>query len=652
MNETVGSERKISAMLLPELKQRAAQLGIKMPPKSRKADYIAAIQEKLAGGAQSASADMNTTSAESADVKAKVNTQEREAAENRVRRTRKAPVQQENSDLVAKAAAAENDAVAANAQDAANDSAHNHPRTRLNRKQNETKVAHDEESAAAEQEQQSQREVRSRGKNVELTPEEKQAALDALGDAAERRADYRRNHENNDGESEHDGNRAHNRRERNERNNRRDRRERNVRRDRRGRNNGNSGNNDRRNLHHQDENVQREEQYNNDAQNLNEEVLIPVAGILDTAGTNSYLRTGGYLPGKSDAYVSQQTIKKYGLRRGDAVVGAVRSVTDSPARRGQRQHKYNPLVEVTSINGLSPEDSLQRPEFNKLTPLYPQETLRMETTKNALTTRVIDLVAPIGKGQRGLIVSPPKAGKTMVMQQMAVAIAKNNPNVHLMVVLVDERPEEVTDMQRLVQGEVIASTFDRPASDHTIVAELAVERAKRLVELGQDVVILLDSLTRLSRAYNLATPASGRILSGGVDAAALYPPKKFFGAARNIENGGSLTIIASALVETGSKMDEVIFEEFKGTGNMELRLSRQLADRRIFPAVDVNASGTRREEQLFSPEELKIVWHLRRALGTLDVQEASDYLLNRLRKTESNKEFLVSIVRGMQGSGE
>ena len=395
---------------------------------------------------------------------------------------------------------------------------------------------------------------------------------------------------------------------------------------------------------------QGEQNEHNAGGGANEDVLLPIAGILDTSGTNSYVRTGGYLPGKNDAYVSTQMIKKYGLRRGDAIVGAVRSLADSPQRRGQRQHKYNPLVEIKAINGLPPEESLQRPEFNKLTPLYPQEMLRVETTKNALTTRVVDLVAPIGKGQRGLIVSPPKAGKTVVMQQLAMAIAKNNPEVHLMVVLVDERPEEVTDMQRLVKGEVIASTFDRPASDHTIVSELAVERAKRLVELGQDVVILLDSLTRLSRAYNLAAPASGRILSGGVDAAALYPPKKFFGAARNIENGGSLTIIASALVETGSKMDEVIFEEFKGTGNMELRLSRQLADRRIFPAVDVNASGTRREELLFSPEELKIVWHLRRALGTLDVQEASDYLLGRLRKTETNKDFLVSVVKGMQAA--
>ena len=396
---------------------------------------------------------------------------------------------------------------------------------------------------------------------------------------------------------------------------------------------------------------------------MDEEVLIPVAGILDVEGNQAYLRTGGYLPGSNDAAVSPQIVKQYGLRRGDAVVGAVRERGESDNRsnqnnRGRNQHrkfnhqKLNPLVQVDSINSLTPERSLERPEFGKLTPLYPQETLRLETTAKALTPRAIDLVAPIGKGQRGLIVSPPKAGKTMVMQQIAMAIAQNYPAVHLMVVLVDERPEEVTDMKRLVKGEVIASTFDRPASDHTIVAELAIERAKRLVELGQDVVVLLDSLTRLSRAYNLAAPASGRILSGGVDAAALYPPKKFFGAARNIEDGGSLTIIASALVETGSKMDEVIFEEFKGTGNMELRLSRQLADRRIFPAIDVNASGTRREELLFSQEELKVIWQLRRALGTLDVSEASDFLLGRMRKTESNGEFLVSILRSMQSSGQ
>lgn len=393
-----------------------------------------------------------------------------------------------------------------------------------------------------------------------------------------------------------------------------------------------------------------------------EEYLIPVAGILDKQGNQFFLRTGGYLPGTNDAFVTPQIIKQYSLRRGDAIVGAVREPNDYQNRRNNNrrgnnnnrryynQPRHNQLVQVDSINGLTPEKSAERPEFNKLTPLYPQEMIRLETDAKGLTTRAIDLVSPIGKGQRGLIVSPPKAGKTLTMQQIAMAIAKNDPDVHIMVVLVDERPEEVTDMQRLVKGEVISSTFDRPASDHTIVAELAIERAKRLVELGQDVVVLLDSLTRLSRAYNLAAPTSGRILSGGVDAAALYPPKKFFGAARNIEDGGSLTIIASALVETGSKMDEVIFEEFKGTGNMELRLSRQLADRRIFPAIDVNASGTRREELLYTPQELKVIWQLRRGMGKLEVSEASDFFLNRLRKTESNADFLVSIMRQMQNS--
>ena len=300
-------------------------------------------------------------------------------------------------------------------------------------------------------------------------------------------------------------------------------------------------------------------------------------------------------------YVSLNQVKRYGLRRGDAVSGAVRQPREGEQPpQANRPSKFNALVRLDSDQRRRPRGGQSRPEFSKLTPLYPQERLRLETESRKLSARVIDIVAPIGKGQRGLIVAPPKAGKTIIMQQIANAITTNNPEVHLMVVLVDERPEEVTDMQRTVKGEVIASTFDRPASDHTIVAELAIERAKRLVELGQDVVVLLDSLTRLSRAYNLAAPASGRILSGGVDASALYPPKRFFGAARNIENGGSLTILASALVETGSKMDEVIFEEFKGTGNMELRLSRGLADKRIFPAVDVNASGTRREEILMA----------------------------------------------------
>ncbi len=375
-----------------------------------------------------------------------------------------------------------------------------------------------------------------------------------------------------------------------------------------------------------------------------DDVLIPIAGILDVLDNYAFVRTTGYLPGTSDVYVSLGQVKKYNLRKGDAVVGAIKQPREG--EQSSRQ-KYNALVKVDSVNGLSVDDAAERVEFGKLTPLYPQERLRLETAPEKLTQRIIDLVAPIGKGQRGLIVAPPKAGKTIVLQQIANAIAINNPEVHLMVVLVDERPEEVTDMQRTVKGEVIASTFDRPAEDHTTVAELAIERAKRLVELGRDVVVLLDSITRLGRAYNISAPTSGRVLTGGVDASALYPPKRFFGAARNIENGGSLTILATALVETGSKMDEVIFEEFKGTGNSELRLSRQLADKRIFPAVDVNASSTRREEMLLSPDEVKITWKLRRALAGLDPQQALEVVLGKLKETQSNVEFLVQMQKSI-----
>ena len=369
-----------------------------------------------------------------------------------------------------------------------------------------------------------------------------------------------------------------------------------------------------------------------------DDVLAPVAGIIDVLENYAFVRTSGYLPGPNDVYVSLSLVRKYGLRKGDAITGQVRQPRD-----GERREKFNPLVSVETINGGDVEAAKERPEFSKLTPLYPQDRLRLETTPQNLTTRIIDLVAPIGKGQRGLIVSPPKAGKTMVLQAIANAITENNPEVHLMVVLVDERPEEVTDMQRSVKGEVIASTFDRPAEDHTIIAELSIERAKRLVELGHDVVVLLDSMTRLGRAYNLAAPASGRILSGGVDSTALYPPKRFFGAARNIENGGSLTILATALVETGSRMDEVIFEEFKGTGNMELKLDRRLADKRIFPAVDVDASGTRKEELLMSSEELKIVWKLRRVLHALDQQQSIELLLSKLRENDNNYDFLLQV---------
>jgi transcription termination factor Rho len=370
------------------------------------------------------------------------------------------------------------------------------------------------------------------------------------------------------------------------------------------------------------------------------DVVVPISGILDVLDNYAFVRTSGYLPGSNDAYVSLSMVRRYGLRKGDVVTGSIRQAQD-----GERKEKFNPLVSLDTVNGGQPESARNRPEFSKLTPLYPQEPLRLENATSGMIGRIIDLVSPIGKGQRGLIVSPPKAGKTMIMQAIANAITTNNPEVHLMVVLVDERPEEVTDFQRTVTGEVVASTFDRPAEDHTTIAELAIERAKRLVEAGRDVVVLLDGITRLGRAYNLAAPASGRILSGGVDSAALYPPKRFFGAARNIEDGGSLTILATALIETGSKMDEVIFEEFKGTGNMELRLRRDLADKRIFPAIDVDASGTRREELLLSREELAIIWKLRRVLSGMDNTSALEMLLKQLRKTQSNHEFLVQISR-------
>ncbi len=374
-----------------------------------------------------------------------------------------------------------------------------------------------------------------------------------------------------------------------------------------------------------------------------DDVLVPAAGILDILDNYAFVRTTGYLPSENDVYVSLSMARKWGLRKGDAIVGQVRQ-----PREGERKEKFNPMVRIDSVNGMTLEESKSRVEFGKLTPLYPSERLRLEREGN-LAGRVIDLVSPIGKGQRGLIVSPPKAGKTMIMQSIANAISENNPECHLMIVLVDERPEEVTDFQRTVKGEVIASTFDRPASDHTTVSELAIERAKRLVELGHDVVVLLDGITRLGRAYNIAAPASGRIMSGGVDSSALYPPKKFFGAARNIEDGGSLTILATALVETGSRMDEVIFEEFKGTGNMELRLRRDFADKRIFPAIDVLGSSTRREELLMAKDELAIVWKLRRVLSGLEGQAGLELVLDKLKKSASNAEFLMQISKTMPG---
>jgi transcription termination factor Rho len=378
--------------------------------------------------------------------------------------------------------------------------------------------------------------------------------------------------------------------------------------------------------------------------------LVEVRGLLDLRDEGyGFVRCDGYLPSSKDVYVSISQARRFALRKGDYVEGACR-----PASNNER---YPALLRIDTVSGLDPEEARNRPRFEDLTPLFPDERLALEQPgdKDNLTARIVDLLSPIGKGQRGLIVSPPKAGKTTVMKQIAHSIEANNPDVHLMVLLVDERPEEVTDMRRSVKGEVIASTFDRPADEHTTVAELAIDRAKRLVELGRDVVIILDGITRLARAYNLAAPATGRIMSGGVDSGALYPPKKFFGAARNIEEGGSLTILATALVETGSKMDEVIFEEFKGTGNMELRLDRRLSERRLYPAIDVNASSTRHEELLFERGELQQVWKLRRVLNALAAEGSAapglELLMDKIRSTKSNAEFLAEIAKGPTPNG-
>jgi transcription termination factor Rho len=454
-------------------------------------------------------------------------------------------------------------------------------------------------------------------------------AAKAEREAKRAERDARRGNRNKDREEDEDDNVSEDSNENSNNSNNDDRNDRGDRGDRHDRRNNRR---DRGRFRDRGNREEREVQISED------DVLLPVGGLLDILENYAFIRTAGYLPSPNDVYVGLQMVRKFGLRKGDVVTGVVRQ-----PREGERREKFNALVRVDSVNGADPDTAKSRVEFSKLVPLYPQDRLRLETEPNILTTRVIDLISPIGKGQRGLIVSPPKAGKTMVLQSIANAITTNNPECHLMVVLVDERPEEVTDMERSVKGEVIASTFDRPADDHTTVAELSIERAKRLVEMGHDVVVLLDSITRLGRAYNIAAPASGRILSGGVDSAALYPPKKFFGAARNIENGGSLTILATALIDTGSKMDEVIFEEFKGTGNMELILNRKFADKRIFPAVDVIASGTRKEEILMGKEELSIVWRLRRVLHALDQQQALELLLEKMKGTKSNVEFLMQI---------
>ena len=647
----MANSQNLEDMKLPELKELAKQMGLRGTSTMRKPELLATLQAARSGGEPPAGVTVRTPKADKAVTKAA-------KAEPVVEETAAlAEPQLDLSALAEEPKAAEPRRVRRKAADEATeeprDARHRRDDERTGRKpRKQADEAGDllasldlGETTAPERRRNRRDDTEApliRRVHDEDQPRRRRRPADSsdetvrdLDDILATLPTQKHDEPSDDGEQSEDrefSRRSRNRdRDRDNRNDRNDRRNRRMR----GRDRGeNAGEDDRRFDDRENRNDRREEP---------QEDLVPVAGIVDVLDSYAFVRTSGYLPGPNDVYVSMGQVKKYGLRKGDAVHGSIRAPREND-RRNQRQ-KFVPLQSIDSINGQSVEDALNRPQFSKLTPLYPQERLKQETAPNNLTGRIMDIVSPIGKGQRGLIVSPPKAGKTITLQNIANAIAANNPEVHLMVVLVDERPEEVTDMERTVQGEVISSTFDRPASDHTTVAELAIERAKRLVELGQDVVVLLDSMTRLARAYNIAAPASGRILSGGVDAQALYPPKKFFGAARNIENGGSLTIISSALVETGSKMDEVIFEEFKGTGNMELRLSRELADKRLFPAIDINASGTRREELITDPQELPIIYRLRRLLGGMEPEQAYQTLVPRLKKTVTNRDFLAAIVQ-------
>jgi transcription termination factor Rho len=682
-------------MLLPELQRLAAELGISGTGRMRKGDLVAAISARQVGGESTGGGSPNGAPADipaargadtargvaatATPVEAPISgganggplTSSSDAGTEAAPRRRRAASRPAGAPAAeGSAPAAEGSAPAAEGSAPAAEAAPSAPEPRAEAPASAAATAPeqaDDERTEGDRPQRNRDRGRNRGERDggnRGDAREREGNRDG-GDRAERgnrsdrdanRTDRDASRTDRDGNrSERDGNRGPDRGERggrpdNRTDNRNDRTE-------RGNDNRNDEDDDdfeggrgRRGRRYRDRNrrgTNNRERFDQNEPTVSEDdVLLPVAGILDVLDNYAFVRTSGYLTGPNDVYVSLSQVRRYGLRRGDAITGAVRQ-----PREGERKDKYNALVRLDTVNGLEPEQARQRPEFTKLTPLYPQERLRLETESHQLTTRVIDLVMPIGKGQRALIVSPPKAGKTMVLQSIANAITTNNPECHLMVVLVDERPEEVTDMQRSVKGEVIASTFDRPPSDHTTVAELSIERAKRLVEMGHDVVVLLDSITRLGRAYNLAAPASGRILSGGVDSTALYPPKRFLGAARNIENGGSLTIIASALVETGSTMDTVIFEEFKGTGNAEIKLDRRLADKRVFPAVDVNASGTRKEEILMSPDELAIVIKLRRVLAALEPQQALELLLDKLRKTRNNIEFLMQIQKTTLGPG-
>lgn len=610
-----GAPTNLVALRMPELRKIAEERGIRGISGLRKSELIAAIE---AGGA-AAPAPKNTRTKRQATEpvepapaqEEKREEKQEEAQATRPSRRRRVTTKAQDAEQPAP----EKVEAAAVEEASTDDSSSNEPKYESRSAARRARRNRARHAQREDNREENREESRSEGR--EDTPQEPQAeaASDNNGGDAVQTSDNAQDNSNDGGRDRGD---------RGERRGRRNRRERGRnRRDREGRGDRENRDND---------------------EIREDDVLQPVGGILDIVDNNvAFVRTTGYQAGPADVFVTQQMIRKFGLRRGDAITGQVKMPREGQHQGGRGRQKYNALVRVDSVNGKTVDEARNRPEFAKLTPLYPNQRLRLETDPKILTTRVIDLIMPIGKGQRALIVSPPKAGKTTILQNIANAIATNNPECYLMVVLVDERPEEVTDMQRSVKGEVIASTFDRPPSEHTAVAELAIERAKRLVEQGQDVVVLLDSITRLGRAYNNSSPASGRILSGGVDSNALYPPKRFLGAARNIENGGSLTIIATAMVETGSAGDTVIFEEFKGTGNAELKLDRKISERRVFPAVDVNPSGTRKDELLLAPEEARIMHKLRRILSALDNQQAIDLLIKQLKKTKSNGEFLMQV---------
>ena len=593
MSETDNTAAQdLASLKLPELRKMAAERGLRGVSALRKGDLITAIKTGQVPPKAKAKVEKaaQVEKAEKAEKSENTDKPRKQAQDDA---PQKAEKQEESGDK-------QDNRQESSGEEQRYESRSQARRARRNRARRQERQEREERNRNEEQ-----------GGNKDNRDNSSQDGSDNQGDKNDR------------GDNKQRGNR-HDDHNNHERGNRRGRRNRRNRRGRRNNHDNNGG---------------------NDLQVREGDELQAVGGILDVVDNNvAFLRTTGYRAAASDVFVNNGIVRRLGLRSGDAITGQVKvSGPTHTHGNGRNRRKYNQLVQVDTVNGIDPEGAKQRPHFNKLTPLYPNKRLRLETDPKILTTRVIDLIMPIGKGQRALIVSPPKAGKTTILQNIANAISTNNPECYLMVVLVDERPEEVTDMQRSVNGEVIASTFDRPPSEHTSVAELAIERAKRLVEQGKDVVVLLDSITRLGRAYNNSSPASGRILSGGVDSNALYPPKRFLGAARNIEEGGSLTIIATAMVETGSTGDTVIFEEFKGTGNAELKLDRGISERRVFPAVDVNPSGTRKDELLLVPEEARIMTKLRRILSALDSHQAIDLLIKQLKKTRSNGEFLMQV---------